>query len=137
MAALKWQQDMATGIGLIDDQHKVIVDYVNRLSDAVDALDSMQVEDVLGKFAAYLKRHFEFEERLQQEAGYPFLDAHHRLHANFFARLENYRERFRHGEDVTGELRCMLADWLVDHLKYDDKDYVPAVSESLRRRQEL
>lgn len=128
MVFMQWSSDLDTGIKVIDDQHKRIVQYINELDHANKTGDINEVKEVLEGLLDYTITHFEFEEELQKKAEYPFLKAHQRVHEIFIRKLSSLRERFEHGDNITGELLSMLKVWLASHIKGDDNDYVESVS---------
>lgn len=131
MAYLHWSNDLNTGIEVIDNQHKRIVDYINELDSASETGNAAAVNHVLGQLVDYTISHFSFEEELQQRANYPFLKAHKRVHEMFKKHVVEFQQRAKKGEDVTAELLSMLRIWLVNHIKGDDADYVETVVKSL------
>lgn len=127
--AMIWMNDWNTGIDVIDEQHKRIVDYINALENA-----NMQTTGrVIQELVDYTESHFAFEESLQVEAGYQFSTPHKATHVAFIKRLNTYQEDYRKGEDVAAKLYAMLATWLIHHIKRDDMAYVTAVQENLQR----
>jgi|WetSurMetagenome_2_1015567.scaffolds.fasta_scaffold00222_27 hemerythrin len=131
MAYLHWSSDLNTGIEVIDDQHKRIVNYLNELNDANDKGDSQITNRVLNELVDYTLTHFAFEEELQEKAGYPFLRAHKRVHDIFTKRIAEFQKRAVAGENVAPELLSMLKIWLVNHIKGDDADYAESVRKML------
>ena len=131
MAYLHWSSDLNTGIEVIDDQHKRIVDYLNQLNDANDKGDSQITNRVLNELVDYTLTHFAFEEELQEKAGYPFVRAHKRVHDIFTKRIAEFQKRAVAGENVAPELLSMLKIWLVNHIKGDDADYAESVRKML------
>lgn len=127
MAYMQWTADLETGIQVIDEQHKRIIDYINELDHANQTGNAEETSHALEGLLDYTITHFEFEEELQQKAGYPFLKAHQRVHEIFMKRVATFRERATKGENVTAELLSMLKIWLSSHIKGDDKDYVESV----------
>ncbi len=127
MAYMQWTKDLETGIHVIDDQHKRIVDYINELDDASRTGSLDETKRTLEGLLDYTITHFEFEESLQEKAGYPFLKAHQRVHEIFMKRVAAFRDRSDKGENVAAELLSMLKVWLTSHIKGDDRDYVESV----------
>lgn len=127
MKKLVWTPDLDTGIAVIDRQHERIVDLINALATA--SHDRGAIGDALGELIDYTMSHFAFEEELMEEAGYHFCAAHKRVHEMFTRRVGEYKLRFDAGENVTDELRAMLARWLFNHIRSDDKAY----SEQVKR----
>lgn len=128
---IEWQSELDTGIEVIDQQHQRIVEYINELERANRQKDRRAIGQILDNLVDYTISHFEFEETLQEEAGYAFSKAHKRVHMLFVRRVNEYVERYRQGEDVGSELNTLLANWLVNHIKRDDADYVGAVKANM------
>ena len=120
MALLVWQAELDTGIDVIDQQHHRIVALINQLAEATTRDDQAAV---LEELVDYTLSHFAFEEELMEESGYTFGPAHKRVHEMFVRRVSEYRMRFDAGEDITGELKGMLARWLFNRNRGDDKSY--------------
>ncbi|MGN6222157.1 bacteriohemerythrin [Pseudoxanthomonas sp.] len=131
MALLVWQDDLNTGVDVIDAQHRRIVEMINRLHIANRSMERIAVAEVIEELVDYTLSHFAFEEELMEEAGYPFSAAHKRVHQLFAKRVGEYRMRFEAGDDIGDELRSMLARWLYNHIRSDDKDYADAVKHHL------
>ncbi|MEX6503302.1 bacteriohemerythrin [Pseudomonas zhanjiangensis] len=132
MAYLVWQDDLNTGIAVIDEQHRRIVDMINQLHQAQARGGSRaEVGEVLGGLVDYTLSHFAFEEALLEEAGYAFTKPHKRVHEIFTGRVRDYGLRFEAGEDITEELIGMLSRWLFNHIRSDDAGYVQAVKDNM------
>ena len=131
MAYMHWTEDLETGIAVIDEQHKRIVSYINELHAASETGHAEATKEVLEGLLDYTMTHFQFEEELQEKAGYPFLKAHQRVHEIFMRRIADFRTRAEKGEDILPDLLSMLKVWLVSHIKGDDRDYVESVSKLL------
>jgi hemerythrin len=127
MAFLEWTRELESGIPVIDDQHKRIVAFINELNDALETGNAEETNHVMEGLLNYTVTHFEFEEELQEKAGYPYLKAHRRIHEVFMKRVATIRERSAHGEDVAPELLKLLKGWLASHIKGEDRDYVESV----------
>ena len=132
MAHLDWTSDLETGIQVIDKQHQRIVDYINKLYHAQQFHSREEVGTVLDELVDYTFSHFAFEESLMEEAGYPFINAHKKVHQLFVRRVADYQQRFKMGEDIADELLNTLRAWLINHIRNDDQDY----SEDVRHNME-
>lgn len=131
MAHLKWTSDLDTGIEVIDNQHRRIVDYINALYDASLTQNRDDIAEVLDQLVEYTLSHFTFEEQMQAEAGYPFVKAHQKVHQLFARRVNEFRQRFERGEDITEPLLALLRTWLINHIRRDDADYVKSVQQNV------
>jgi hemerythrin len=113
MAYLVWQDDLNTGIQVIDNQHKRIVEMINHLDDAQAQKDSALIGGVIEELVDYTQSHFAFEEALLEDAGYQFTRAHKKVHELFIKRVSDYRLRYAAGEDIADELKGLLGRWVV------------------------
>ncbi len=125
---VKWSSDLNTGVHVIDEQHKKIVDYINKLIDVHGFEDRSKVGDVISELVDYTVSHFSYEEALMEQAGYPFLEPHKRVHRLFVEKINTYVKRFQADEDVVPELVTMLKKWLINHIRNEDGDYADLVA---------
>lgn len=134
MDRLVWSATLDTGIGVIDRQHRRIVDCINQLHDAhANGYQKEHISNVIAELMDYTLSHFTFEEAMQEEAKYPFCKAHKKVHETFINRVKGYQERFNLGEDVSRELHVLLVTWLFNHITREDADYVEDVKAVLQR----
>ena len=85
---MKWASEY-TGIDVIDEQHKRILDYINEIDDVKDEEDRRRIKDVLDNIIDYTQSHFTFEESLQEEADYKYRVPHKRVH-DLFIKKSSY-----------------------------------------------
>lgn len=128
---MKWIPEYNTGIDVIDDQHKRILDYINEIDEISVRSDRARVREILNNIIDYTQSHFTFEESLQEEAGYKYRVPHKRVHDLFIKKIENYRDRFETGDSIGSELHDVLSKWLINHIQHDDADYVGSVKENM------
>jgi hemerythrin len=126
--AVDWVSDLDTGISVIDDQHKRLLHYINRLAGD---LDRASVGCVLADLVDYTVSHFAFEESLQEQAGYKHVRSHKDVHDKFIEHVALFVERHDKGEDVVEDLYIMLSTWLIDHIKREDMAYVSEVKANM------
>ena len=131
MEIIKWRPTLETGIDGIDQQHKRIVDYINALRIAQVKGDRGAVAKTIDDVIDYTQSHFGFEEALMEDAGYPLLNAHKRVHELFIRRVAVLHQRFKSGEDIAQDLHNVLARWLITHIQTEDRHYVGAVKEKM------
>jgi hemerythrin len=132
VAKIFWTNQLSVGIEVIDSQHRRIVDYINLLDDALsNGHTRKDIGILINDLVDYTISHFGFEESLQDEAAYPFIKAHKKVHVLFTKRVADFQARFDNGEDISEELHNVLVTWLLNHIKYDDADYVQSVKKYL------
>lgn len=80
------------------------------------------LNDALAELANYTQTHFEDEEELMEEAGYPELDQHREQHEAFKANLAQLVLDFREGEPlVQVKLMRQLKHWLDEHITHETR----------------
>ena len=128
MEFIQWNKSLETGIELIDEQHKRIVDYINDLRVAQTKGDRNAVAKTIDDVIDYTQSHFGFEEVLLADAEYPLLNAHKKVHELFIRRVSDLSLRFKNGEDnIAVEMHQLLGRWLINHIQKDDRHYVDSV----------
>jgi hemerythrin len=132
MAHLTWSNELNTGITVIDNQHRRIVEYINQLNHAIESDDREEVAEVLEELVDYTLSHFTFEEDLMERAGYPFASAHRKVHKLFVKRVADFQQRFELGEDIARQLHTVLKTWLLNHIRHDDADYAEDVRKNMQ-----
>ena len=128
---MKWIPEYNTGIDVIDDQHKRILDYINEIDEIDVNTNRARVKQILENIIDYTQSHFTFEESLQEEADYKYRVPHKRVHDLFIKKIESYRDRFEMGHSIEAELHEVLSKWLINHIQHDDQDYVDAVRDNM------
>lgn len=128
---MKWIAEYNTGIEVIDDQHKRILEYINEIENIHIMIDRVKVKGILDNIIDYTQSHFTFEESLQEEADYQYRIPHKRVHDLFIKKIESYRSRFEQGDSIESELHEVLSKWLINHIQHDDADYVGSVKQNM------
>lgn len=96
-----WNPQLETGIALIDEQHRVLVNLINRLAQQhVQGASEAEVQAILGELADYANYHFRTEEGIWHSAlaGDAWLEKHIETHQRFFTHRSSCslaRARFR------------------------------------------
>ncbi len=109
----------------MDDQHAVLMDTMNELSQSVARGDGReQVCEDLNRLIEFTRMHFSSEERLLEENDYPGVSEHRDAHQRLLVQIEDAANRARHTEGVhIGSLLRFLHDWYTDHMEGLDQSY--------------
>lgn len=122
---LKWTDDLSTGIGLIDDQHKELFKRVNDLLFAMkQGKGKDQLAGLLGFLSDYVVTHFGTEEKFMQDHDYPEAPAHKTEHTSFVRNFTDLRKKFDQegpGSLLAIESQRLLVDWWYNHIAKSDK----------------
>lgn len=130
-AFFEWTESMSVGIAEIDEQHKMLVDILNRLFLAVVQRESHEITiEILDTLVDYTKTHFGLEERLLLDAKYDAAEfaAHQREHRAFVGKIsEAASKHLVEGKSVSFEIINFLKRWLREHILVTDKKYAVAL----------
>jgi hemerythrin len=122
-----WSKVFETGIDQVDDQHRALVDIINRLGSHVAQADTLAVGEldaVLADAGAYAKYHFTEEEALMSATGLEpsYIDDHRALHADFLQELTLLQQALRCTPDGGADsLLRFLTSWLAFHILGTDQ----------------
>jgi hemerythrin len=117
---LRWTPALAVGDPDLDDQHRELFRRGARLIEALRGGDRGEVVPTLAYLEAYVVHHFEGEERLMREVGYPGLAAHaaaHRAFRDEFAAMVGGLESGGPTVLLALTVHNWLAAWLREHLE--------------------
>jgi two-component system, NtrC family, sensor kinase len=126
VAILIWNDDYSVGIEEVDQQHRGLVDMINRLDLAIaEGASTAVVGKLLGDLKSYTHYHFSTEEHLMREGGCD--SAHLRLHLRQHRDFERSLEQFARAYDVSGSVVAgslleFLIKWLMSHIMGSDKE---------------
>ena len=131
MAFVYWTSDLDTGFEDIDEQHRQLVDYTNKLYDAKEANDKEGIEREFQHLIDYTVEHFSYEEMMLEEAQYRLVEQHRKVHQNFVTRLNTLQARYRNGdEEALEEVIGLCEGWLFCHIRINDHGYIDSVKAS-------
>ena len=122
MSSLNWDPAWETGIRSIDQQHQRLLDQTARLEDEVlGGRTEVDVRTSLEFLAHHTFSHFQDEERIMQEAGYPELAAHRLSHLELREALDVLlRQQTADASSLTaGVVRYMHA-FVTQHVAVQD-----------------
>ncbi|WP_051309843.1 bacteriohemerythrin [Desulfogranum japonicum] len=121
-----WGKNLQLGIREIDEQHKVLVELINKLYRAMKVQSGREVvAEVIDELTEYTKYHFSFEEKQFHAYNYSEKDEHVRDHKKLIHQVTDLQKQMASGKaNVTMDLMDVLVDWLQTHILKTDKRYV-------------
>lgn len=108
------------GIPEMDEQHRELIQLVNRLNLALRNNEDDGV--VVAKFQEMIKftvHHFKTEECLMAHYRYPAQEAHAREHERLVSEVQRLVGQLHHGSELL--ILQAIKDWLLNHIRGDDK----------------
>jgi len=125
---IAWGPSYMIGIGVVDSQHKVLVDLINKIHKLRMSGENVQAMiPVYEELISYTQKHFSDEEVLQQKAQYPDFSNHKQIHIKFVNKMKEFGEELKSGKLQAADLMRFLGDWLIGHIQGTDTKYVPYV----------
>ena len=125
MALINWDNSLSVGVSQSDAEHKVLIQYINDLNDAMkQGKGKEEVVTVIDKLANYTATHFRMEERYFAQFNYDKQDEHKKLHADFEKKIADFKYDVQNGKLGTSiEVLNFLVSWLKGHILIEDKKY--------------
>lgn len=122
--ALDWSAGLATGIHLLDAQHRGIFRWFAELDSAAAEQRTLLAVYTLTRLNRHMLDHFAAEEAVMRAASFPSLAQHVAEHRAFRGRLSKLQiESAR--RDINADTVALLRTWLIDHIHGHDMAYVP------------
>ena len=130
--ALEWSPSYSTSVSKYDEQHKVLINMINDLADAMQQKKSKEtVGRVLNSLAEYTVNHFADEERSFAQTNYPEEAQHKQLHKKLVDQVVALIGKFEAGETlIASDVINFLQEWLVNHIQGVDKKYGPHLNKN-------
>ncbi|MCK5876777.1 MAG: hemerythrin family protein [Candidatus Marithrix sp.] len=119
-----WDEELSVGIQEIDEQHKILINLINRLfNEALFKNNAAVTSETLTELIQYTIIHFSVEESLFRIFDYPDYEVHKAQHEELTKQVIALRDRVELGEEITTELIVFLRGWLKKHILQEDKKY--------------
>lgn len=122
MAYLTWSDDLAVGNTFIDNDHKKLIEMVDRLHAVMHEGKAKEVmHKVLHNLISYTQDHFRREEDLMRNIKYPGYSKHKEEHEKLVAQVLDLQQKFENGTGTLSiQVLHFLRDWLVHHIGESD-----------------
>lgn len=140
MEYLEWNKEtMGLGIKLIDDQHKELLNIINKLSTSINehsqANDILVIVDELINYATY---HFSTEEKIFDEFNYNETINHKKEHEVFVKKFLKIKDRIKTDKaylnqnsiEIAEDIFSYIINWFLNHIVCSDRKYVELFKEN-------
>lgn len=117
MSYIEFDDSLRVGNRLIDQEHEMLISYINLLRKAVDNDATSMINHVVRGMVEYTRTHFFVEEEMMKAYGYPDQAAHMKAHEGFRLKAAELVKQLERGEpiDLQGVL-TFLTEWLTAHI---------------------
>ncbi len=128
---LAWEDAFSVTHEEMDEQHRTIFKFANRLYEAIDLeLKSTRIEDTLSELIECTISHFNMEEALMEDIAFPGLERQREQHQIFIGRISGVHRGVMEGhQKLEMDFLDFFKDWLVYHILTDDRQYANFISE--------
>ncbi|MEO5367974.1 MAG: hemerythrin family protein [Magnetococcus sp. WYHC-3] len=119
-----WRNEYALDHDMIDTQHRELLERLERMFVVNFGKEPERALEMLGFLESYVVAHFQAEERLMSDCGYPDLASHAQLHAQFRARVETFKQEHLPGnltEAGFNDLLTVISTWVSNHILTADQ----------------
>ncbi|HIQ97765.1 MAG TPA: hemerythrin family protein [Candidatus Limivivens merdigallinarum] len=112
---------LITGNELIDGQHEELIERINQLLKSCETSTGQTTAiKMLDYLSEYTDFHFKAEEKLQEEIGYPEIEAHKKQHEAFKKAVEELHEMLVEeegpSEAFVEQVQKNVVEWLYKHI---------------------
>ena len=118
-----WSPALSVGHAVLDAQHERLLLLCSRLFGAVGSMTSSDFLALLNDLAALIHEHFETEEHILRDFGYPFLAAHQAEHDALRGRLTDLLYEAIYGRFDPADLPQLARDLVLNHLRDSDLSF--------------
>ena len=123
MPILVWSDEYSINVAEIDEQHKKLLDHVNRLHAGVEAqIDKQELHQLVEDLYEYATFHFASEERLMKQYGMDHINKHHVEHKLLLKHLNHICNAISQGKRPAFYSEYDVSnDWFLAHIMDFDK----------------
>jgi len=118
---LTWSEQFATGVALVDSQHKMLIDKINLLETLLQGPlpPKAKCDELLNFLGSYTATHFKHEEGCMEKAKCPAAEKNKQAHAAFLKVFGDFKARYvAEGPNapLLKELHRAAAEWIKNHI---------------------
>ena len=127
---IEWGDSLSVKHDQMDNQHKVLVDYINDFYQAAQEDNYQQQIEILAKIQSFAMLHFQEEEKLLEKHEYAELKKHRFIHEQLLQRVEELATELQvNVPGVSSRVKHFLKSWLTAHIQGIDMKYSEHLAE--------
>lgn len=124
MSLMDWNEKLNVGVDQMNDQHKVILTYMNTLYDDYQANKPFSVlKSSLDSLKDYTIKHFKEEEEYMESIDYDGIASHKIIHEKLLKTLGEHYENITSTQKFNNDFFHFLKFWLSSHIQGIDVKY--------------
>jgi hemerythrin len=122
-----WTQSLSSGVKIIDEQHKALLDLTNDLFNHClgdEKAEKEYFKSVIMEAVEYTKNHFKTEEKMMIATKFEGYSKHKREHDQFILTVVDLVKKFNETQKISLiQFTRYLKDWILTHIANTDKLY--------------
>ena len=128
MAFIVWNDSLDLHIDMIDEEHKILINLMNKLYEENNQKKPKEtLKATLSDLSSYAAKHFSDEENYMASINYSDLAAHKAIHQRLLNRIDSFSETYdESGERIPEDFFMFLKIWVTAHIKGIDIKYANA-----------
>lgn len=129
--AIIWNDNLKTGITIIDEQHQLLFETINKLDKFKESSDSFN--EILFDLQDYVSLHFITEEKYMKNLWYSDYDNHKFCHDKFVAdckKILKKRSTAENFKDIEVEFIIFVENWIKEHYTNEDVKMASYISKN-------
>lgn len=117
MGLFIWDEKYAVGEALIDSQHQGLFDLANKL---VDSNNQGELTNNVMQLFCCVRQHFDHEQAVMKQAGYPGYLEHVAMHDSLVAQLSEISDDICNNRWQVSDLQKFMSRWLLGDIVEQD-----------------
>lgn len=116
-----WNDNLRTGIAIIDEQHQELFETINSLEKC--KISEAYFYSILSALNRYISVHFKTEEDYMHHTAYPNYNRHKECHEQFTVDYKNLLKQNSSKQGIMDsrlELIAFIENWLKNHYETED-----------------
>ena len=130
-----WTEKFATGSSQLDQQHRTLIDHINRLEEMLTITNPTREEcefmiNLVDFLEDYADTHFKQEEQCMERFRCPSHERNKQAHSQFLAFFRNFRAHFQaegFRREVLATLHDTVSQWIEAHILHLDTQLKPFI----------
>jgi Amt family ammonium transporter len=129
-----WREEFTLHVPEMDKEHKNLVKLTEEILEVMrSGLGKGAIEDAFQDLMDYTVNHFDHEEQLLEEHGYPGVAEHKEIHRQLKEKVIKYREELFRKESLNAKaFQDFVSGWLIHHILEDDRQYAEFINAKFR-----
>ena len=133
---MAWTDEYCVGLPRIDQQHKILLDCISLIQDAVSKRTTVSaIQAVLGQLENFARLHFAYEESSMRNYRYPGSEEHAEEHLQFMAALKDLQQESQLA-DTAHQLIILIENRLREHIMHSDRQFASWLGVAEERAEE-